>query len=164
MLRRKCKIFYLVNVYNTNHCLSPSIQWPQVLGARRRMFGVAGEDDTQNHHYHPEKSKRSSQLEFTVMFLAKCPLKHCREFYRHRGGTEEIQTNQWIPTVRDKQFQMLHTRIALQPNSLPRWRLGRLLSGYFQLQCFMKTQYALMRKTSVYMGSSSSSRKHRGKY
>lgn len=114
------------------------------------------------------KSKRSTQFEFIVIFLAKCLLKHCREFYRPRGDIEEIQTNQWIPAVRDKQFQILHTtRITLQPDSLPRWRLGRLLSDYLQLQCFMEThgiQYALMRKNSVYIGSSSSSRKYWGKY
>lgn len=139
----------------------------QVLGATKTEIRERGtEDDTQK-NYH-EEIKRSTRFEFTVIFLTKCLLKHCRGFYRPRGDTEEIQTNQWIPAVRDKQFQMLHTtRITLQPDSLPRRRLGKLLSDYFQLQCFMKTLgilYALMRKTSVYIGSSSSSRKHWGKY
>lgn len=142
----------------------------QVLGATKtERSGRGGRRMTpKNITTKKKRIKAGSQFEFTVIFLTKCLLKHCRGFYRHRGDTEEIQTNQWIPAVRDKQFQMLHTtRITLQPDSLPRWRLGKLLSDYFQLQCFMKTLgilYALMRKTSVYIGSSSSSRKHWGKY
>lgn len=153
-----------VNVCNTWHWLHPSIF--KSLEPPKQRSGRGGRKMT------PKKTTMKKSREAlglsSLWYSWQNVCWSTAEDFIDRGDTEEIQTNQWIPAVRDKQFQMLHTtRITLQPDSLPRRRLGKLLSDYFQLQCFMKTLgilYALMRKTSVYIGSSSSSRKHWGKY
>lgn len=161
MLRRKCKRFYLVNVCNTNHCLPPSIQWSQVLGARKTdCLGWLGRMTPKTTTTTLKNQKEALSLSSLSCSWQNVWWSTAENFI----GLEEALKKYKQINERDKQFQMLHTRITLQPNSLPRWRLGRLPSGYFQLQCFMKTQYALMRKNSVYRGSSSSSRKHQGKY
>lgn len=58
MLKRKCKRFCPANVCNTHCCQHPNTQWcTSVWSHQTSMIRVGGEDDTQNHHYHPENQK-----------------------------------------------------------------------------------------------------------
>lgn len=51
------------NVWNSSHCTHPNIQSStSAWSHENRVIRVGGEDDTQNHHYHPENKKEALGL------------------------------------------------------------------------------------------------------